>query len=273
MDKITGVDCLPSGRFDSEPELDLDEYYVKPDDSFKKISDFMGRFDPCLMSVTGEVPMQHFVNLQNDTKIAAESEGELNENEYVTAFRVTLGITNNEIELFCEPLYLEVYKYTGSRVKAFVRELDNQPCYRVLEGQLNPVTSINHKKNSQKRYRKSIRIRHFRNSSPEPFNEGSKWKHDTKSIIFSFQELFCLYHTNHGLGTNPNPDYTKMVTLANAASFKGKGPINRRRYKHTIIIRTGTNESQKSLSPDRGDDGNLGHLCPPSKNCEEIEFP
>jgi hypothetical protein len=184
---------------------------------------------------------------------------------YLTGLRINLGFDGSQIVYFFQPVFLcltekvpggESYyrmkSYEGDkyfvyddRSETFVSHTDNN--MQTLCSRLYDAFQI----------RRSVFSHRFYGFKHDPYFEG-----DTKSVMFTFQEIFRLYHNNFREETADNC-YGRYLKIYNAAQYYHSG-LSFNRLKETLFIKTSkiSNNAQNFLHA-----ANLAHLCPPS--CED----
>jgi hypothetical protein len=195
---------------------------------------------------------------------------------FLTGIRITLGMQNNAIVFLYQPVYMHDTGTYRQENSYYVFDLDPKTYYTY-----DPAKFLFVKYNGDaaalcKNYYTNIRIIHTQDATLETFNQDfsgrQSWKNDTKSIIFSFQEIFRLYHDN--TNETDGQRYCKNIYIRNGAANYRKGKLNQWRIKHTVLfsIDNGSLNSFLSLPQitEVGRFANLAHLCPPS--CESLNY-
>jgi len=186
---------------------------------------------------------------------------------FISGVRIIYAMEGNKIKYFFQPVYMcrsagrwydvvdtfTVYQYqvaqTGKGKKAEFVPATNPKKY--INNYLDNIRIFNKKKNVFRKHNKIDNV------------EG-----DSRSIIFSFQELFKLYHDSYP--EKGKDRYCNNVLLYNGAiNYKRLRKISilpKWRIKHTLLIEAQNHDG--SLAPSKS--ANLAHLCPPG--CVQLNY-
>jgi hypothetical protein len=209
------------------------------------------------------ITMQAIVSLYNLAKRQVHVRG------YLTGVKIILGLNGNKVRYYYQPLYM-VYSHNTERY-AVIATSDHVYDYDKLAGTFELAAS--EWRNDVANYEANIWIDHFNKGefSRLRYDEDGGWKGDTRSIIFSFQEIFEMYHLNHS-GEAAGGFYCGKIFLFNgAASYHrtSSGFLVRSRIKHTIYMKS-DGGSETLVAGPNNKAANLAHLCPPS--CEGLYY-
>lgn len=193
--------------------------------------------------------------------------------EFITGVRIFMGMRDEKtIQLIYRSEYLKKCMTTDKdRFKGIAIPVDENQYYEVSGGVLIDLP-CKEAESSINRYKEIIEIKRFRIGFWQKYDEGDQDRHDTRSIFFSFQEIFGLYYKEYpekaGQGI-----YDEEMTISCAARFKVSF-LNAflRRAKHVVVICAKKGQESFSIGPGDDQDGNLGHVCPPSTDCKDIEY-
>lgn len=268
--QVKAQPCLETTiKFEQEINVDLSKYF-KSKASADTLSSRFKR--TCLYSSAPEdidyLPVDtepEIVNMQAIKQLydTAKSHANQCKKGYLTGVRITFGMRHGKMVYFYQPLVL---CYNGSS-------------FDVDQSFLSPYYQYNDKSRRFEEsdttgycseYYRSIHIDHFDNRELVPFIQfkgDGNWQGDTKAIIFSFTELFTLYHSNMDT-TEGRCDYCQYIAIHNgAAYYRQSGPLpSKYRLKHTLYV---TIVGSNKVAPHNREvlyAANLAHLCPPSCN-------
>ncbi len=183
----------------------------------------------------------------------------------VTGLRIILGMDGNRMVYFYQPVFMNFnssegkYQVNGSLGSTYYK-------YNTANQRFDVVANASDVTDRCAEYYNNIYIDHFENDDFVPFREvedNKYWKGDTKSIIFSFQEIYTLYDTHYPNEQNGDR-YCRNIIITNGAAYYRRYATNRYRLKHTLYIKT-------NVSGNVLDAANLAHLCPPSCNLLNYE--
>lgn len=278
--------------FPNEAEIDLSGYFLDPSDAQTEIDVFRGRFRRQRSRRRDEISSQHasivmseFLDLYDRAEAAAQ--GNVTTKNYVTGVRVILGFpdSNNSknLSLFFEPVYMKGKKAPKGKFKGDIISAlpsgqapylyDDIPEEFKTPSGTDYNTSVNY-------YNTYMRVKRYsgNNNYYRPATE-TDWRGDTKSMIFSFKELFTLYEKNYST-SDPSFTYSQQISAISAGFLKPdpNGSL-KARYKHTLVfsamplavVAPYIKSFAGLVDPD--DLANLAHLCPPATNCNEVEYP
>lgn len=194
----------------------------------------------------------------------------------ITGVRITLGLEGDSVIYFFQPIFMSLPDINDN--KFIVHDLDSTKFYRY---KINGFDSLRGVPDSFAQYRTSIRVKRFshgkRFREAKEVNGDISWKGDTKSIIYSFQELYGLsaiaFKSNNAAKTF---DRAEIVSFHNGADIFRRWPSNpaqRWRAKHLVYVRAVSDSGKFTLIRARNEDhsaANFAHLCPPS--CQKLDF-
>lgn len=300
-----GVSCLytyaqdtslkSSLKFEKEHKLDLDDFFKSPSQARQGTNRFENVFRLKkkqakrleIPELKEKVVMSAFIRLYRSADSAAQIA--LNDKErYITALKIYYGLDSHGlIKKFYQPIYSAIYKSKRRRVKGCIKPVDKNLyyCYKKPDNPGGPILSFQKAdtgdvRDALEQYKTQIQIKHRKKW--RSFENRSNWKGDSKSAIFSFQELFLLYHRNACWEDDDSNegrvadycDYSEPIVPLNSAHFKKNFRLNifaRKRNKHTLVFKCPDCTIYKFLVPPSGHFGNLAHLCPPS--CQKLTYP
>jgi hypothetical protein len=274
--------------FANEPKLNLTDYII----DLPRVNHHAGLFRTRFKAgenlspfdtLPETISMHNIVELYCKAKASAEADESCTGKQCVTGVKITFGLEANKIIYFYQPVYLRLkevkagrssYKVVNNIRRYFYRHRGNAFTH---EPDTTPFNT----------YREKVRIKRFKNRgsyAPMRQYDGDwRWKGDSKSIKFTFQEIFMLYDL--AFTETDNDRYNENITINNGAADYKKWGINfhqTKRAKHTLFIATlpspdpSRNKKNKLLFTDKrkndddGDGANFAHLCPPS--CNEVIF-
>lgn len=191
----------------------------------------------------------------------------------IAALKISFGIDDsNKICLFFQPIGLVFQQ------KFFNNKYEQHAQYKIVEGQLyrydkdldsfgTPVEDI---KNEMGKYSQKIRIKHadserscsvFRN-----YNEDNEIYGDVTSLIFSFQEIFAVFHDNN---------YKAYVQIYNCIRLIPQADPATALNKHGLLLFASNDKSPHDFnltfeSTYQDQYADLSHLCPPS--CDTLIY-
>ncbi|GEM_PF-5384723 len=278
--------------FPNEAEIDLTDYFLDPGVAQDEIDEFSDRFkrkvrsklEP-LNAQNASIVMSEFKRLYEDTEQAIA--GKVQPKKYVTGIKVTIGvqksINSKDVVLFFTPVYMKE-KAGGPAGKFYADILPAMPgeLPYVYNEVIEKFTKPDEEdfKDSTKFYHQYMRVKRYKNNNrhyqPAPETD---WRGDTKSMVFSFKELFELYHDSYK-DEDPNWYYGLQIAAISASMFveAPSGSTLEDRYKHSLVfsvlplvVVAPYIKSSDVLNND--DLANLAHLCPPATNCSTIIYP
>jgi hypothetical protein len=265
----------PMVTFGNERKLDLDKFFKTKDQLDDQRSMFNSRFkfetesqgSEAIEPYTQSIPMRAILKLYVDVSKLSKCESG---NAVVTGLKIHFGKEGKHVSFYYEPLYMcgnrEGKTFTGNVVA-----LGEIYKYDDVQKIFTPAPST-----TVEEYRKHLLVDRFRKEKFDPMYQEENpgvdridWRNDSESMIFSFQEIFQLYHQAHEKETDSNR-YSDIITIENGgANYRKKARLPaalRFRVKHTVFITT-TDPLKKEITGvahAKGDGANLGHLCPPS---------
>lgn len=286
--------------FNREVTIKLDDYFITIGKAQNQISEFGNRFEwadrglePKYLSNRTKVKARHssirmaeFLKLYHLSENAARS-AQVTDNEYVTGIRIKIGaeLVSETVRLFYQPIYMT--KKATSTANLFKGEIKSGIGEKVMY-EYNETTEmfqlvlVKDVESSRAIYHENMCMMGIENDSTyrRP-TVSDDWTGDTKSAVFSFQELFKLYELNYQQ-IDPGFTYNSEVRVFSGAVPKKdpNGAIQTGRFKHTLLfsrLKDGSeaviDENYPGGPPEEDQLANLGHLCPPATNCDEIEYP
>lgn len=192
----------------------------------------------------------------------------------IRGVKISLGLSGNTIVFLLRNITMNCtgnstgpgsYTYTPTEIG---------PYYKCNgDGTTSTLTAAQYS-NLCNTYTANIRIRHRAGENYAQMDQGNTWTADTKSVFFSYQEIFAYYHSTNPCSGGVN-DYSKDLFIYSGGAskkegdqFHGKGNKTDMVNKHTIFLST-QEVNQKSQGKSFSilgitDVANLGHLCPPS---------
>jgi len=259
----------PIVTFDNEPELKIDSYFIDPDTAKHANQRFYDRHrvNPGQSSTHEEIE----IPLHREIKMAAIKE--LYEKvkdrpaieRTVNGIEIHYGFSNGKkLTTYYQTWYLDSLDETKDKVSGIVRRDDSIYQYDADLAKFVPIQTNN--RGDLKRYSNWLRIKEKDPNKRPPFRK--KNEHDPNSILFSFQELFLLYHRNNegcwieGEGPGDSCNYDGYILQMTATKWDAS------RNEHSLMFKYGSNDF---VWPDKGTVGNLAHICPP--NCNGISYP
>ncbi len=195
-----------------------------------------------------KIPIAAFTDLQ----LEAETLRENNNNKYVIALKMHLGVdSQNKITLFFQSVYCECLKPDPS-IKKRIFTIVKEGVLKSYNGQNMIADSDNG--GYRARYVKNIGVKHNdTETTPFQFETGK----DTESIIFSFQEIVEFIKAN--------PLIDEVFIYNSIRTDKSNVPFI---YKHTLLL---SPEIQALVRESfKGKFANLAHLCPP--HCKDLPY-
>lgn len=188
----------------------------------------------------------------------------------IRGVRIIFGLEGNKVVFFYSPVELERVSGNTS-VPNYYEYYVTSADPKVYDADLNEI-SPNDLSVFTSRYATQIRVQRYQGSDFYTLNENTtNWHCDTKAVIFSFQEIFELYHGQYACNGGSNA-YDKPLYIYNGAANYRNNILNRWRRKHNLFmaledIDNPTFNSNVVLSSiNRA--ANLAHLCPP--NCNPV---
>lgn len=285
--------------FSKEVTIVLDDYFISIKEAEDQINEFKSRFSwiptsgsaPDCQDRTPLDPQHASVVMQEFHELYLEAEaakGNAKDGEYFTALRVHVGAAiDQSIEMFYEPVCVKQESTTANSFTGRIHTaMINGDFYRYSDDPAENFVSVdaNIRNASLGTYRQNLGVIRFRTGRtcrrPSSAND---WTGDTRSALYSFQELFKLYELNYvdtGLDRNPDGSYNgdKEIRVWSGAVMKkppvGNGGFDR--FKHTIlfsILPTMVKLLPPDGEPDKDQLANLGHVCPPETDCDRVTVP
>jgi len=203
------------------------------------------------------IPMSEIVRLYRKADSVAKSkvpEGE----KYITGLEMHYYIKRNKMEIYYQSWYLSSAYINGDSVEGVKESLPE--VYFLKNNMLAPLTGRNQLGKAKKDFVKAMRKR--RNGRFVAYDTA-----DTKSAIFSFQELLFLYHLNYP----GDYFYNKRIVSIEGAVVKGNVPRITAMFNCEECV---ISDIKEDILPDpiqQGYGANLAHLCPP--NCNDLVYP
>jgi hypothetical protein len=257
--------------FGDEPKLDLHDYIKESTAIENQIYRFRKQLrcqigpDLKPISEDGEIiKAKALVPLYEKARDAANKYREDHEGiKTVTGLRIRLGMDGNKMRYFYQPVYV-----AGSGSRRFNGELlDVSSAFYAYDSSQEEFVEVSGAEPVFQNYYHQVRIDRFEKNNFEPMIHDTSAKGDTKGILFSFQELFTLYHLIYENEVD-SKRYCELLGIYNGgANYRRMWP-NRWRLKHTLFVKGFGKEIV--LSAVMAPVGNLGHLCPPS--CSAIAY-
>ena len=218
--------------------------------------------------------MALMMKLYEIAKKEMESSGRCNTNNCISALKITYGLKGGRIIFYGQATYLvNSSNQSANRMPFRTQKLDKP---YLLSGSTLQTISIEQMNKYAKQYINSVRVRRFKdNGAYETAIQmnGTSWENDSKSMLFSFQEIFMLYHSAYNIKPEQgSANYCRDIYIHNGgANYRRQAWYfwQRWRVKHTLFI-TNDQESSLTLSNNDRQGANLGHLCPPS--CDIIYY-
>lgn len=276
-DKKVGKTNLPDFIKAHEVLVNLEKYWVKRRKAKRKRKKFERRFSgqgqKKLKNIRDVMPMK---DLKEYLWKGAHDEAKNlpDKNEFITGMRVFMGMKNDHtLQLIYRSEYVKRKPNNPHRkFEGIATPVKNAKYYHELRGNL-VVLDETLAKEAKGRYKKSILINRNGLGQWEGYDDGDKDYHDTKSIFFSFQEIFALYHKGYKCPIK-NCKYEGLMAISSASRLKSRIPGNLifRRAKHVLVISARNGEKFLNIGPAEDDDGNLGHVCPPATDCVDIDY-
>jgi hypothetical protein len=261
----------------TEPPIEL-KAYIKPASAVQGQQDLFKERFKCevndleseIMLASEHIKMSAVLQLYKESKAAADAYTESHPGtSAVTALRISFGMKGNQVVFFYQPIFIHGTvsngEFGGTRT-----EVGNASFYAYDASSqtfkpASPGTLLYD-------YHNQIRIKHSKNKKFERINCVDSWKGDSKSIIFSFQEIFKLYTGVFDRETDDNRYCQEIVINNGAARYRRwrKDPFQTWRAKHTLYITCAGQALAVTRRAADGDGANLAHLCPPS--CNSINY-
>lgn len=264
-----------------EHQLDLELYFKNSEEA----EVYMGLYEQFTFnnqrkpSFIGTIKMSAFFKLYHELM----SRDSIDPQD-ITGIMLTPGIVNsNELEVYYNGAYVDVTKPRLQHSDLPIGQLtniQNGKYYKydtsndefVIVSHETVTTAFNTYKDAIKLYRPlSMSMRPYRDSPNETH------KNDAKSMFYSFQELFSLYHINYLCPTDPQSsqalptppcNYDRDIYLLGSVDDKYVLLPDGEILKHTFMF-SRAEDPLKFMEDDPVDPGeyaNLGHLCPPDCN-------
>ncbi len=264
---------LPREITDYEQLLNLSKYWIFKTEADKKISDFRARFrnDPKLELLNTEETIK-MDDLRKKLFKPASKQGrtEAGNKNFITGIRISIGMNDRkELQLIYRAEFLE-RRTTGRRTFKGTAKPVGYGQFYILKNNVLDQISYEAAEQAKELFKSEILIKRFEKGAWEKYDRGNRFKHDTRSIFFSFQEIYMLYHKEYEKKAQQG-NYDCPMTFVCAARNKGNWRYAKR-YKQVLIIRGNNKDESMFLGPGDDQDGNLGHVCPPSRDCDKIEY-
>lgn len=257
-----------------EDEIDLDGFiknYNQVDGERQTFSDSLRYYkeDEDKLKVLNSNP--EVINMQTLLSLFAKLPGNPCDVK-IRGLRVIFGLENDKIILFFSPVVMTRAEQPTIPSDITYTINSNYGVYLHENGAFNTVAP-EYYKTCTDRYFKNIWLKRYRKPTFYTLLDNGDWDSDTREVIFSFQEIFHLYHTAYPC--NAESIYGKDLYFYNgAAGYKHSGLNIRWRKKHTIFITLEdldkTEEDNFEVLSAINQAANLAHLCPP--NCSPVYY-
>ncbi len=285
--------------FSKEVAIVLDDYFISIDKAEEQINEFKSRFSWIPVSDSGPNcqdrlpldPMHSSVVMKEFHELyllaEASAQGNVQNGKYFTAIRVHVGAVGQSLEMFYEPVYVVQKSRSSNSFTGVIRTAMNNGTYYKYSDNPNenfiPVSGIV-RNDSLKTYRQNLGVVRFRTGRtcrrPSSAND---WTGDTRSALYSFQELYKLYELNYvdtGIDRNTDGSYNgdKEIRVWSGSVPKEApaGNTGFDRFKHTVlfsILPSRVKIVRPGDTPDKDQLANLGHVCPPDTDCDQVIVP
>ncbi len=252
----------PRIDFINEDILDLDDFY-KDEQQAGMLQNYFNNNVGYTAAHTPIDPSPEVIQMSAIAQLYDIARTQATCNPCVTGLRIIFGMRLNKMVFFYQPVFMcydisqEGYMVNSSVLSQYYR-------YNTTTKLFEPVMQDTVTAYCQYYY-DNVYIDHFEDGNYAPFTHVSQdvdWHGDTKSIIFSFQELFALYEANYPNESAGNR-YCEDVIIRNAAAYYYRFKINKDRLKHTLYVKTNGDGAVLYAA-------NLAHLCPPS--CNQLNY-
>lgn len=189
----------------------------------------------------------------------------------IRGLRVIFGLENDTVIFFFSPVAMTRVVSEPAIPSDVTYDIDQHaPVYWYKDGNFDDVNQEYYAA-CRKNYFDNIWVQRYKNSDFYTLQDNGDWDSDTQEVIFSFQEIFYLYHKAHPC--REGSAYDKDLYFYNGVANYRRTLLNRWRRKHTIFI---TAESLEKTTHDHdinaisavNQAANLAHLCPP--NCSPV---
>lgn len=189
----------------------------------------------------------------------------------IRGLRIIFGLVDDKVLFFFSPVALsrEVPEPAVPRDVSYRFDKDAQ-VYSYENGAFREVEKERFD-SCRKNYLEKIRIQRHKRSDFYSLLDNGDWDSDTQEVIFSFQEIFYLYHQAYPCPENSA--YNENLYFYNGVANYRHSFLNRWRRKHTIFITLedideATHEHDINAISAVNQAANLAHLCPP--NCAPV---
>lgn len=236
-------------------------------------------FDGCIMHKTAKLeplnsdPM--IINMEVLLKLFAKLPGNPCDVK-IRALRIIFGLENDKVIFFFSPVALTRAADEEAETEITYSMDENSPVY-VYNASNRTFDSAEpeYYANCKSNYYENIRIQRHDGSDFYDIQDDGDWDSDTQEVIFSFQEIFHLYHMAYPC--TAELVYDKDLYFYNGAANYRHHRLNiltKWRRKHTIFITLEdlehANEDVVGALVATNEAANLAHLCPP--NCSPIYY-
>ncbi len=267
-------------RFENEPELNMKAVFKSKEEAQKVNKRFYKKIKLSnkekINYVIDKIKMSCIRDLHKSTDSMVQNLVGHND-KYVTFIMFYMGLNkDNKSEILLQTGFTKILKTEGEYLKGKVQIL-NSDHFLLYNGGTDFTTIDNTQaQNKILRYQVHIRIRNWfvnlRKYNPD--------KLDIKGIIIPFQEFFCLFHVNYNdkkleKECKFKEEVNDIVYDVGSLQVKGSTRLVKLKNRHTVMFNytngnKETNEFLHSIEP--GDVANLGNMCPPSCDGEDVKF-
>lgn len=276
QNSCNNVQCVDFSS-SNEDVINLDNYFK----TIEQVRQENERFETCIKYDIGN-GLQPIFNRAEEVKICAVAKlfNDVSDdfaNTNISGLEIHFGLDGNKIYFIYQPVYMKnptwaghgKYRYpVANRGKYYTYDTSIEEFSATTADALRASTLIDN-------YKKYIRIIQVGSSgTPIPINEDEgKWYQDTKSVIYSFQEIFELIDGIYLCGADPGNKYPGSLYFNNGVMPYHYSRFGDTKNKHTIFIASRTleflNNNEKDIENVSDyvlgwDAANVAHLCPPS---------